>query len=842
LEIDPSDLYGRGKGSYRMTAGEKEVWRAELPFTLCDAAVSDEGITTGYAYSHGLEGMGRGGYKEGRGSLAIVIIDAAGAVRLNETVKRKLSLMMHAPPEPVANGFTMHPRDDRFVMRLGSESGESWWVYRLSTGETVKRFELRAAAGVAESARFVPSAKAVPELPLTLVHWWLYDQDTGKSGALFMLCDFDGRSVWTLELPADYMIANDEEAESRLRRMVQKSGAILRASEPGAFELWFAAAGERVRFEVVRDAAAPKGWRVNERSREKYLPPGEEKPVVAEKRPLPHLGSFVLQDNPPPRPIRDIDAFAFDGLGRIGFLRSDDGEGYAFVLLDPSGPVLAEVALPMAADSAAHIAWIADSRWIVTASEHGIEKKSRGWWLDAEKQSLAEIAGFDCPSVESVAGTGDGGFVVLATRQQRYSTTDQLIGFDPSGKPRWNHEVKYGLEPGALFSPEDITVTTHMEIAVLDNIRNTVQLFAVDGAHRRTIALKKAWKREPNYPSAITPDVDGGFIVFDFDSNPPFVRMKPDGSTRGTLRPKHVDGRPIDAHTGLRGAPDGSLWASDGHSFVQLRDNGVASRIVGSPPDETSLGKISAITGDQRGQLYAVDERTGAVHVFDANGAKLRVGKPAKDDFSGNVRFVHVAADDDGSVFVATENHGAPRYLHFAPDGRRLGIERLDVDAITQEWYPQPGTGNLLVLGYHAAFLVDRAGKIVRTIERRPDRGWLDSPDDAAFASDGSFAILAGSTQDFSREQTISLFTRDGEPISMFRFADGFAQLRGFNGTHVTLGIGEDILIFDRHGAAVQRFAGPKPRGQWDHFLTRDGRELWVVEFAARKVDRYAMP
>jgi hypothetical protein len=125
---------------------------------------------------------------------------------------------------------------------------------------------------------------------------------------------------------------------------------------------------------------------------------------------------------------------------------------------------------------------------------------------------------------------------------------------------------------------------------------------------------------------------------------------------------------------------------------------------------------------------------------------------------------------------------------------------------------------------------------------RRPDRGWLDNPEDAVFASDGSFAILAGSSERFSCEQTISIFTREGEPISMFRLPDGFAQLRGFNGTHVSLSREEDILIFDRRGVALQRFAVPNSRGQWDHFLTRDGRELWVVEFATRKVDRYAMP
>ena len=821
-----------------MRAGEKEMWRAELPFTLCEALVSDDGVTVGYAYSHGLEG---GTSKEGPGSLQVVIIDAAGAVRLQERLKRKHSGALHASPEPVAKGCIVHPRDDRFTLRVAADRGENWRVYRLSTGELVKRFELRATAVVAESARYVLGARAVEGRPLTLVQWWHSAGE--KRGALFTLCDLDGRTVWSWELPDDYTVTDDEEAESRLWRRVRESGAILSSSVPGSFDVWSAAAGERIRFEILNDGAAPTGWAAREVAREKYAPPPEDQPrPVIEQRPLPHLGSFVLRDQPPPTPIRGIREFAFDGVGRLGFLRRDDLAGNAFVLLESSGRVLAEITLPATADANLHLAWIAEARWLVTVADDGIEAKARGWWLDVETRTQAEIAEFDCPAIESVAGTGDGGFVALATRRQRNSMSDHLIGFDSIGKRRWKRDAESSLEPAALFSPEAITVTTRNEIAVVDNIRDTVQLFTTEGAHLRTIDLKKAWQREPNYPSAITPDIDGGFIVYDFGANPPFVRMKPDGMTRGVLRPRHASGRAIDAHTGLCAAPDGSLWASDGHCFAQLNARGVATRIVGSPPDDSSLGEIAAIAGDQRGQLYAVEARTGAVHVFDSEGTKLRVCKPAKGDFAGNAGPVQVAAADDGAVVIDIADFGTPRYLRFAPDGKRLGIARFDVDAIKQEWHPQPGTTNLLVLGFRGAFLVDRAGKTLRKIDRRSDLGWLDLPSDATFASDGSFAILSSSSEHFGREQRINFFTRDAEAIGLFSLPGGFVQLRGFNGRHVTLSTAEDILIYARDGTALQRFPGPSPRGAWDHFLTHDGRELWVVEFATREIERYAMP
>ena len=230
LQVDPSDRYGRGSGTYRFSHSGQESWSGKLPFTLCDAAVNDDGIAVGYAYSHAIEGIGPGGYKDGPGNLHVVIMDATGRVRLNEVVKREHSRALHGRPEPVARGIVLHHRDDRFVMRMGSESGENWWVYRPSTGETVKRFALRSAAGVVEHARFALTAKAVQGVPLTLIHWWRYDQDTRKCGALFMLCDLEGSPVWKLELPADYSIPDNGEAESRLHHVVRNSGAILRVS------------------------------------------------------------------------------------------------------------------------------------------------------------------------------------------------------------------------------------------------------------------------------------------------------------------------------------------------------------------------------------------------------------------------------------------------------------------------------------------------------------------------------------------------------------------------------------------------------------------------------------
>src|SRR5262245_47587758 len=54
LNVDPSHRYGEGSGTYRLTHRGQEIWAGERPFTLLQAAVTDEGVVTGYSYDGGV--------------------------------------------------------------------------------------------------------------------------------------------------------------------------------------------------------------------------------------------------------------------------------------------------------------------------------------------------------------------------------------------------------------------------------------------------------------------------------------------------------------------------------------------------------------------------------------------------------------------------------------------------------------------------------------------------------------------------------------------------------------------------------------------------------------------
>ncbi len=832
LEVDPTDLYGRGPARCVLMENGHEAWSKELPFTFSEAVVADDGTVAGYGYTEGVRGWAKGGYKAGPGDIRIAILDPSGGFRLDEKIPRHRTLVIHGGPEPTVAGIMLHEKDDRFTVRV-TTSTEKWRVFTLSTGKEAGEFATDAAAAGMDSARYIVNAEPVAGTPLTLVHWWCYDDATSKISGLFTIVTLDGKRVWSLTRPGDYEVPGNEDAEDKLRALVMEKGVILDTKQPGKFEVWFPSEKQRVFFSIARDG---DGWRVAETARRAYTPP-DDKPAEPQipERALEKLGTFTLDDKPAESPVRDVVQFEFDDRGRIGFLRREEN-AETFVLIEQTGKVLVEMPLKFPKEESTIIAWIAGDRWLITSSLYGNEARPRAYWLDVEKKTRTKIEGFTCPPVKSLAPTGDGGFVALATQHHRYTMTDQLIVFDAEGKQRWRKaEAGYSGKPDELLSPDAVTCTTKSEIALLDNIRGAVQFFDTKGRYLRTLDLAKAWKRKPNYPADISADNDGGFIVGDFDGKPPFVWMRANGTVREQFNPKFIDGRAVSANRSMHVAPDGNLWCSDGHAILKLNAKRTVTTILGVAAKPGSLTNISDVLGDSQGRLYAKDERTGALHQFDSEGRKLRVFNPGKDPAAIHERMTVAAANErTAELAKKLERSG---YIRIAKDGTVSLAKKLGFDSVMESWFPR--NNDMFALTYEAAYFVGSDGKKLRTITRRADRNWLANPDGAAVAGDGSFAIT--SKQYDERDSFVTFFSAAGEPLHTASL-QGFMQLSGYNGKHAVFLRKGETLITDNRGKPVQRFSGVEADWSWGQFLTRDGRELWVIEYASRKVTRYAMP
>jgi len=125
LFVDPSTRRGAGKASYVLTRGTELVWAGELPYTLCDAIVLDDGSAGGYAYTDGLEGFGQ------------LVVAALGADGSERWVKRE----QRVSPSCSVRDPTVHELQgcEGGVALRWSWREEKWWTFDWSSGRPLKQ-------------------------------------------------------------------------------------------------------------------------------------------------------------------------------------------------------------------------------------------------------------------------------------------------------------------------------------------------------------------------------------------------------------------------------------------------------------------------------------------------------------------------------------------------------------------------------------------------------------------------------------------------------------------------------------------------------------------------------
>jgi len=764
LTVDPTDIYGRGEGNYLVRSNGIAIWSGTKLFTFYEAVISDTGIVGGYAYTHGIEGFSKEGRKAGEGEFHIAIMNQNGETVLDESTRRKPSLFLHAPPNPLANGVFLDDRQENLVVVLADEDVNNrtdlWWTYDLATGKSVSKSHSR------------------PNIPLTSRSQQVLMQDTNIAFPTF--------------------------PDGHLKRL-------------GMFTL--------------REEGATNVSR-----------------------------------------IHDVVEFGFDDAGRIGILRRDGPNRCSFVHMASDGKILREIGLnipdQLFETSFPKLAWLEGNRWLIVASKQSREGKASAWWLDSSDGKFVPVTRFDSPSISKIVGSRDGGFVALAVKHFQYSMEHVLIAFDNSGKVRWQISER----EAALLSPEDLAVTSRGQIAVLDVIRHTVQFFGKDGkflqvlkpqkllggtsklpnslVEPKVLDLEKLWGRKPEYPCEIEADNEGGMTIKDFKGKFPLVRMDSEGKVIAEITPRHQDGRIID-FAKVKISPSGRVWVTDGECLIRLGSTGISDLVLGGAPANQELGKITAVTVDQRGRFYAADQRTGAVHMFDASGNRVQIFKPAATDFKEKLFNAQIAVFPDGSVFVTGGDSfpDSTGFVGFQPGGQRIGIKQLSLDTIKERWFPSPTASNLLVLGFHDAFLVDQNDNVIRTIQRRPDRNWLEATEGASVAADGTFAILTGGGYWSKTSWQVNLYTPNGNPIRTISMpAECMNFCFAYTGTLLATRTERDICLFRATGEPLLKYSPPETEfkdvhhQQWECYSTFEGRELWFVCPGQKRVYRYAIP
>jgi hypothetical protein len=857
--VDPSDRSGAGSASYRFSRNGEAVMTAEHPFALWQAELTDDGMLAGYAYSEG--------YTDRRGEAGDFIVAVAhidGTARVLERVPRIPSRFFHTAAAPRGRGVLVDRASDRFVVRIDEDDlnrrGEQWWPYRLGSGEALPHLSL---APPIEQAIYTLDARPIADTPLSIVHWWHsdYSRDDARPGAVYTVIDGSGAVVWQLALPRDY--PGDATHEDRLLQQQFIRGAI-RSLGPHRFALRHVAAGEQVHYQALADPAAPSGWHIVENERVAELPAAQAE-AQAEQPPveiqLELLGSHRLGGEPQDKAgidLAGLRTFAINDSGHFAVIATpgcDDAQS-RLLLLDPGGAPQADIDLSRWFDDCRQgwrITGLHDGRWLVAGRGSGENARSTVIAVEADGVNAVLLDGFDIESIRSIAPLDDG-IVVLLREDSRYSSETSAVRFALDGRERWRVESRSGDER-ALFSPEALTAMPSGEVVVLENIGGRLKLFGADGAHRRTIELAAIWGRKPNYPTDITTDHRGGVVLHDFGTDPSVVWMNADDEVTAQFTPRFPDGREFHVG-GMHVGVDGRLWTSDGYSLLRLDETGMVDAVIGRTPSPQALGESGSAVIAPNGWMYVADQRNAVVHVFDDGGRPQRVCEPLPTDHQGGAGRVKLTVAERGDVYLERTSSNARTgtgYVQFSPTCEHLGVRRLTLGTVSQQWVAARASSQRWVLGYTRLFLVDENDTFVADIARGADDQWLGHLGPAAVAADGSLAVMSRPAGvGTSGSPVVSLFDADGRPLHALVPPDGFKSwfaLAFDEGQLIFPSATSDsspptaVVVTDLRGAVRFRFEPPTGRriSQLE-VIQRDGRsELWLFD-GDRTVDRYLMP
>ena len=850
---DPSSKFGDGPSRVSVSYGGQPAWEAELPFTLWEAQISDGGQLAGYGFTAGYP-IGRA-----RGELVVAILAPDGRELLHESKSLESSRFLHMPPNPRPLGSFLQPQLDRFVLRVADEDvnrgDETWWVFRLSSGEALGRVQPKQELGPAEDVGRSMEARAIEGTPLTLVQWYQSSWDPregGRPGTRFTLLADDWKPVWTLELAGDYVAADEQETDRR-RDEALEQGGILVADEPGRFELRHVTAGERVRYGVEADVASPTGWTVHELGRT----PHEAVPPKSDGWPtldLAKLATVPLNTDSPVAtgPVHDVVEFDFDAASAVRLVRKEGAGGHTLLTLAADGSVPQQARidelLPDAEGTRAWH-WIGDERWLFTLSPFDEDVVARAWFVDAASGDAREIADFAVPSVGMVRRLPDGGFALLATFFRRHAAHTAFMAFDASGRRRWEQiETGYDGSEANIYGASALAVEPDGSVLLLRS-NGRVQVFGADGRYERAVELSGL--NEHAYLTSLLVEPAGTWLVFEFSSEHGVEghRFDREGSKLADLPMRDADGTPSTVRGGVRVDPAGGLWCTDGQSLQRLDESGVLRTRLGPAPDTEVLEEPFAIDFDDSGRLAVVDRRSHSIHLFTVDGQRDRVLHPDPGDFETHwFPLEDFVSAPDGRLLVPGDSALDPmeeRFLQFAPDGERLGWTQVGGDLLD---YPAAG-GRWAAAGsrYFPCTLTrfDAAGEPELSWSRRPNGDFYLSIDAIDCGEDGSLAVLTGADEarleldlyspTGSALRTVDLHAAGGPYWNRLSQSSDWIAVSSFE---------KEALLVPRNGGSVSRVRlDESARDDGCAFtLSPDGAELWCATREPLALHRFALP
>lgn len=861
--VDPSTLEGEGPGHYRISLDGAVRWTGEKPFTLRDAAVTDDGLIVGYAYEGGVFSGGNHGTEYS--GLVVVVMDSAGQTLMRDEAGNHsnagLRQLFNASDSPVVEGLVCDAVNDRFAICVSAAgAGVCWWNYRLGVPEPTGDTTTPAPAAGPGTFASPLEIQLIPGTPLTLVLWC--DESERAPGlehnAILSVIDAKGVQVWGAVFAGEYdALVGDDSVYWALRELdvqqlqVEEFGFAFRSFSNDA----------RVGYSLVADAGEPCGWRVEATGRTPdHLPTLQERDQQRAALPeivLDHLGTIHLTSRMQrPSPIDVPSEYYFDSAGAIAFVRFVRGADPRFVRVSTDGRILSDLPLNLEGLDHEHRHWavpIGSGRWFIIQQKYGDASSTRAWRLDPTSGASERVPNFAPGEIEQVEPTPEGGFVVRLRHSLTYTRQDGLERYDADGDRLWSRREQ-GYGQGIDY--DSVAALTDGRTIALGH-PDEITVFGNGGEVEQTWSISEIIGAEPNYAADVYADLNGGFIFRDFDGSPPFYRIDADRKVVAKFAPRYTDGTPIPYGSPIRVAPDGAMWTHDRINLLRLGEDGVVDRVIGRDEDDDTMTACDALCVDGAGRIYAINPRTHAIHTFTTEGEELEDGvlrMTPVDVASGTYPDVLLARADGVLALAATEvDHSAEYRSSVVGSPSWTQTHQFRAFSLEDEFQSGPlflpNSLSRWESGYQEVALIHE-GAAPRFITRGFNNNWLNVIGAIAADRSGRLVVLAGDGL-WSRGTrcTLNIYEADGTPLRGIKLRDesDFARLALTRRFAIT--IDENVVrLYDLSKPAESlplKFTIPESEDEsvyWEPLTSPDESELWLHDHGSTRIERFRLP
>jgi len=848
--VDPSSRRGDGQSNVRVERSGELAWQADLPFTLIESVLTDNGELAGAGYSEGFPSGFAGG------DLVVAILAPDGSVRLEDRARIRGSVGPHGPSSPLLRSVFLDRAANLFVVRTiefdpGVSPAEPWARYSILDGARAAGADPRSKAerrhdrGPIEAVlqpldTSLLLVERAPERPDTSLYW------------RFELLDPHGAVAWGLQAPREpsqYWPAEALMTECEYPRV----SSLLATPGPRRFELGIAWENARVTFEVSAKKQNSK-WSVVEVARAPWKPATEAAPST-----VPPASPIALKQLPTvefddwaafPNERDAVLAFEPSASGALRLVRRSARREYEQLELDASGATTrtAKVTGLSTQRFVPHWTALSNGRWLAIQPGDGAER-SRAWIVDGDTATARDLPEFPDWKCVAAARTSTG-FVVLK-RDLDDAADPALASFDAAGSLTWRIEHERREPPIApdaesrerpkLDGAWHVAVGPDDSIYSLGYVDAPIQILDSHGWLRSRIELPTELK-SPTTILDLHVEASGALLVCAGTwLREHWRRIELDGRS-AALSPLRRDGNETSLGRSVRTTVDttGRMWASIGAGIVRVDEHRRVTNHFGTPSPPTRAFPFGRqLTTDEQVNFIVADHDQRSIHVFqrDGDGATtLQIPPEAKLLRDG--------------LQVLSGPHGRRRVLTGMTSGEWLDydaneelVEKCPRDGNLARWLPN---GELWVASKYTWINIRRVsehGSERARIERLPNRRFFDSIHAIALGPANGVAVLTGD----GAKCTVELYDVDGKHLRSIATPmenSGWYDHLYWRENWVLVAPSSEppTLVSLRSGARHQLPELPGVPGFRLWALSPDGREVWCARTEPLSVLRFALP